>query len=158
MVTTAMHASARAAATASRAARRRPVAARPVTANGTALTARQAAATPARAGPPWPPGTPDPVRATNAPIPATTAQHAPQVVQPRRRPDRSRTVATLKMSDDAVSICTTVSGPERSAKAWTENATSSALMPSSHHGRRISSRSRDGRPAASRGAAAAWCC
>ena len=87
-----------------------------------------------------------------------TARHAAQVAQPSPRPDHTRTVATLKMSEEAVSICTIASGPERSATAWMANPLNSPTMPSSHHGRRMSSRRSDGRPADVSGAAAAWCC
>ena len=68
-------------------------------------------------------------------------------------PDHTRTVATLKMSEEAVSICTIVSGPERSAMAWIANPLNSPTMPISRHGRRLSRRSRDGRPA---GHASGW--
>ena len=155
MVTTAMPVSARPAARASRMARRRPAAASPAAANGAALAPRQRAASPVWRGRAWPTDRPGDVRATKAPIPATTARQAAQVTQPSRRPDHTRTVATLKMSEDAVSIWTTVSGPACSATAWMTNPPNSPTKPSSHHGRRRSRRSRDGRPADVSGAAAA---
>ncbi len=46
-----------------------------------------------------------------------TASTAAQAVQPSRRPDHTRTVATLNSSDEATSICTMISGPVRSATA-----------------------------------------
>ena len=160
MVTTAIAASASPAATASRTALRRPAAASPAAASGTAQVARHAAASPACPGAPGSPASPPAgeASATNEVMPAMTARTAAQPVQLSRRPDHSRTVATLNSRDEATSICTIVSGPVRSATAWVANPPSSTPMPSSHHGRRISSRSSRGRPAAWLGVAAAWRC
>ncbi len=157
MLTTAIPASASPAATASRTPRRLPAAARPTAASGTAQAARQAAASPAC---PDTPGTPPAgwASTTNEAMPTMMARTAAQAVQLSRRPDHSRTVATLNSRDEATSICTIVSGPVRSATAWVANPPSSTPMPSSHHGRRASSRSSRGRPAAWLGAAAAWRC
>jgi len=119
--------------------------------------ARQAAARPACPGTP---GTPLAGRAsaTKEAMPTMTARTAAQALQLSRRPDHSRTVATLNSRDEATSTCTIVSGPVRSAAACVTNPPSSTPMPSSHHGRRISSRSSRGRPAVWLGAAAAWRC
>ena len=160
MVTTAIPASASPAATASRTARRLPAAARPAAASGTAQAARHAAASPARPDTPGTPASPPPAEAsaTNEAMPAMTARTAAQAVQLSRRPDHSRTVATLNSKDEATSSCTIVSGPVRSATAWAANPPNSTPIPSSHHGRRTSSRSSRGRPAAWLGVAAAWRC
>ena len=160
MVTTAIPASAIPAATASSNARRLPAAERPAAASGTAQVARHAAANPAF---PETPGTltsppAGEASATNEAMPAMTARTAAQAVQLNRRPDHSRTVATLNSRDEATSICTIVSGPVRSATAWAANPPSSTPIPSSHHGRRASSKSSRGRPAAWLGVAAAWRC